>query len=59
MHFKPKKEKDKISSRCRDEGYEARLAGKRKEDNPYPNGSWSWTNWMNGWRAADEHASET
>ncbi len=40
-----------------DEGYDARLAGKRQIDNPYPEGSLNNECWSDGWWKAGQASS--
>ena len=41
-----------------EEGKEARLCRKTKEDNPYPAGEASHDAWTAGWEAVDDPANE-
>lgn len=37
-----------------DEGYEDRIAGSHRDENPYTSGTIAYTDWDNGWEEADD-----
>lgn len=45
---------DDLSSTAYSEGWEAYWNNLDLEHNPYPESSWEYTEWNNGWNEADE-----
>ncbi len=37
-----------------DYGWDDRIEGKRKSDNPYPNNNWKFYDWEKGWEMYDK-----